>query len=99
MARRKGEWRARAERVIAEIDAVLPAGATVRERRAALREGYPFGERRCWPYKVWLQCQRAYLARCAGLDPASAKPLDAETTPLFFWTERAEEKQNQETER
>ena len=33
----------------------LPANCSLAEKRQALREAYPFGPRRFWPYKVWLQ--------------------------------------------
>lgn len=49
--------------VIAEVHATLPPDATEAERRAALFKAYPFGERRFWPYKMWLKAQREYLAR------------------------------------
>ncbi len=47
-------WRFRAAKVIA---AVLSATKGLPEERikAALRDAYPFGERKMWPYKMWLK--------------------------------------------
>ena len=78
MTRRDSHWRDIAEAVIAGVDDRLPALASLDERRAALRAAYPFGERRGWPYKVWLRCQRAYLATC------DQQPLTPREHPLFF---------------
>ncbi len=78
MAGRDGFWCRRAEQRIAEAHARLPADVSFAERKVALRAAYPFGARSHYPYKVWLRCQRAYLAR---YDPA---PLTPENAPLFF---------------
>lgn len=80
------DWSAAARRVIAEIHARLPANATLAERKAALRAGYPFGERAMWPYKAWLKAQRAYLARYAG---PPAKPIHL--SPLERIMQKAKE--------
>lgn len=40
---------------------MLPATATRAEAEKQLREAYPFGERRYWPYRVWLAEQGAAL--------------------------------------
>lgn len=39
-----------------KIAAVIAAVGTedMKELRKALREAYPYGERKYWPYKVWL---------------------------------------------
>lgn len=52
--------------------------ATFVERKAALRAGYPFRKREGYPYKVWLDAQKAYLAR------HDDRPLTPEIAPLFF---------------
>jgi len=78
MARRSCSWQLQAERVIAAVHEALPADATWGERRAALRAACPFGARRRWPYRVWLGCRRAYLAR------HDDRPLTPEIAPLFF---------------
>jgi hypothetical protein len=54
-------WREKSERVIRQTLASLPAGASLKDRRAALRAAYPFGERAQFPYKMWLKCVRQAL--------------------------------------
>lgn len=44
-------WREFAAPIIAAIIRRYPPG---KERRAALRDAYPFGERKYHPYKIWL---------------------------------------------
>jgi len=63
-----GNWVALADQAIREVHAALPKDATAKEIRRALREAYPFGERRCGPYKTWLRKRRAYL-RLRGIRP------------------------------
>ncbi len=46
-------WRDRARPIIADVLAKT-AHSTPAEQRQALREAYPFGERRYYPYKIWL---------------------------------------------
>jgi hypothetical protein len=48
-----GYWRQRAAPVIRGVLEDMK-GKPEKEIRAALREAYPFGERRYHPYKVWL---------------------------------------------
>lgn len=55
-------WRQRAAEVIARVHASLPPDATTGQRREALRDAYPFGERSMHPYKVWLDETKRYLA-------------------------------------
>lgn len=55
------DYPARARAKIAEIHAALPADATYSMRVSALKRGYPFGERRFWPYQAWLQERAKYL--------------------------------------
>lgn len=45
------------------VDGSLPQDATLAERSRALRKAYPFGPRRCWPYKAWLKERRRYLVQ------------------------------------
>jgi hypothetical protein len=56
-------WTERAWQRIDEVHRSLPAGATLEERRRALREAYPFGMRAMHPYKAWCAAQKKYLAR------------------------------------
>ncbi|WP_053555305.1 hypothetical protein [Sphingopyxis sp. 113P3] len=62
------DYPARARAKIAEIHAALPADATYSMRVSALKRGYPFGERRYWPYQAWLQERAKYLRQ---YDPAT----------------------------
>lgn len=48
----RGTWRARATPVIAGVLSATD-GMSDKEIRRALREAYPFCERKWWPYKVW----------------------------------------------
>lgn len=48
----QGTWRQIAAPIIAEVLRDT-AGQSEKEIRKALREAYPFGERRMHPYKVW----------------------------------------------
>jgi len=62
------DYPARARAKISEIHAALPADATYSMRVSALKRGYPFGERRFWPYQAWLQERAKYLRQ---YDPAT----------------------------
>ena len=78
-------WRDEARPIIARVLAELP-GASLQEKRAALREAYPFGERKYFPYTVWCdECriqlglkkarERTGLTKKAG---ESFKPCDGQ---------------------
>lgn len=58
-----GSWQWRAWQVIDEVHASLSADASFEDRVKALKDAYPFGERRHHPYKMWLRAQRQYLCR------------------------------------
>lgn len=45
------EWRRRAAPIIHEA---IASTTDPRERRRRLKEAYPFGERKGWPYAAWL---------------------------------------------
>lgn len=45
-------WRLRAAPIIARVLAEHPEEGP--EQRKALHAAYPFGQRRYWPYQVWL---------------------------------------------
>ncbi len=62
------DWSARSREVIGQVHSSLPATATFKERKAALKEVYPFGERAMWPYKAWCKAQADYLRRYAPVD-------------------------------
>lgn len=55
------DWSQRAREVVHATLASLPAGATIEEKRAALRAAYPFGPREYWPYKAWCKAARQAL--------------------------------------
>lgn len=59
-------WRTRAAQVIERTLKQNP-GLSVQETRKALRQAYPFGERRMWPYKCWLIEVRLALLATARL--------------------------------
>jgi uncharacterized protein (TIGR02996 family) len=58
-------WRDESRRVINVALAKL-ANPTYAAKVKALRDAYPFGERRGWPYKAWLREQRIALGPKAG---------------------------------
>ena len=63
-------WRDEAKRVIAVKLAKLH-NQTYQAKAKALRDAYPFGARRGWPYKMWLQEQR----RALGPKPGSVSVM------------------------
>ena len=53
------KWRVYSREVISEVLAANK-GADIKTLRKALREAYPFGERKYTPYKIWLEeCRKA----------------------------------------
>ena len=68
-------WVERSVEIIRATLAGLPAGASPKEKKRALREAYPFGERENWPYKAWLKAQRVALA--GGLPTTGSDRLRA----------------------
>ena len=70
------EWSKEARRLIGEVHASLPEGATLAERKAAIRSAFPDSWRGySWPYKAWLNARKAYLKRYEKPQP--------DETPLF----------------
>ena len=51
-------WRTRARAAIQAALVVLPSGSRLDVRKRAIRNAYPFGERRGHPYKIWLSEQK-----------------------------------------
>ncbi len=86
-----GTWYDDARAVIAELHAALPADLPFPERVKAVREAYPYGERRRWPYKAWCRAQREYLSRFVT---AKQRPKSLPLTPLeqFIETSTKSEK-------
>jgi hypothetical protein len=64
-------WAERAREAIAQAHGQIPEDCPFKERKAAIKAAYPFGERAYWPYKAWCNAQRAYLSR---YDPKAPKP-------------------------
>jgi len=64
-------WREIAAPIIANVIASKPE-----DLRRALRDAYPFGPRRHWPYKVWLD----EIARQLGRGPT----IDNHSGDLFL---------------
>lgn len=64
-------WSERARQTIAAVHATLPADISFADRKRAIRDAYPFGEREYWPYRAWCKAQRKYLA---PFDPATPEP-------------------------
>ena len=62
----RSRWREIAAPIIAKVLAEYPSG---KERRKALREAYPFGERKVHPYKIWLD----EIAKQEGRKPNPVK--------------------------
>lgn len=56
----ESKWRAHAAPIIARVLRET-AGKPEKEIKAALREAYPFGERKYWPYKMW--CKEVRVQR------------------------------------
>ena len=74
----RSEWRDIARRVIERTLESLPPETTRRGKLEAIKRAFPFGERRNWPYKVWLQEQ------AAAIDPARGRPRLVFVRPVFL---------------
>ena len=59
-----GYWRDKASPVIEKV-LRENEGKTIKEIRKELAKAYPFGQKKYWPYKVWLDEIRSQL----GLKP------------------------------
>lgn len=64
-------WSDIARETVARVHASLPEGVSFKDRKAAIKASYPFGERNYWPYKAWCKAQREYLRR---YDPKAPTP-------------------------
>lgn len=60
--------------VIALVHARLPEDMPFKERKKAIDDAYPFGEREYWPYRAWCKARRKYLNR---YDPKAKSPPSA----------------------
>lgn len=79
-------WRELALRRIEEIARVLATDADEKTVRRAFRDGYPFGERKYHPYKVWRDCVRKYLAARFGTqkDAHEQRPVITLEYPALY---------------
>jgi hypothetical protein len=64
------DWSRIARETIGRTHAALPDDCTFKDRKAAIKAAYPFGERAYWPYKAWCKAQREYLHRYDPRTPA-----------------------------
>ena len=67
----RGTWRDSAKPIIAQV-LKDTKGQTEKEIRKALREAYPWGERRYHPYKIWcdeIKVQRGLKKRKQLIQP------------------------------
>lgn len=64
------DWGKRAREAISAAHSSLPEGVSFKDRKAAIKAAYPFGERAYWPYKAWCKAQREYLKRYDPKTPA-----------------------------
>lgn len=76
-------WRTKATPIIRGV-LVAHAGEPGRDVRRALRLAYPFGERRHWPYKVWLDEIRRQTGKLPPLRTTNEKiwAVDPRQLPL-----------------
>lgn len=58
----KSYWREKAAPLIAQV-LKATSGQDERTIQRALTDAYPFGERKSWPYKAWLNEVRAQRGR------------------------------------
>ena len=81
---RPGTWFARAEAVIAQVVGSFPSGTDRAQVLKAIDAAYPFGQRKHWPYKCWLDARRRWL----GLPPArrrrGARASETGGAPTLF---------------
>lgn len=76
-------WQEQARLCIEAAGAEIPADATPAQRKRAIQQAYPWGERSGWPYKAWLRAQRHYLNSFdeTGRRGRQAKPTGLEHLP------------------
>jgi hypothetical protein len=73
-------WRVRSKEAIRRALAELPPDATIDAKHLAIDAAYPFGIRRHFPYKIWLEERSAARGELAGIvDPGDplARPCPA----------------------
>lgn len=76
--RRRGAQEARtlkAYKIMQQVyDRGRAEGKTVTQIHQAIRDAYPWGERRAWPYKAWLQARREFYEK-HGLPLAARRSI------------------------
>lgn len=80
----KGTWKEAAHRCIAKVIAANP-GKDEQELRKLISAAYPFGERKYFPYKAWLDAVKETFAQpvAHGLPPKQPSAADWSDSPLF----------------
>jgi len=58
-----GIWHDRCWQAIDRIHSELPPEASLKQRKEALKNGYPFGECKYFAYRAWCKARRQYLAK------------------------------------
>lgn len=94
---RRGRWERLADRAIRQAAARWQAETGVgdlthltakqeKDLRQVIRQAYPFGERRGWPYNAWLKARIAF--EVSRRLPSAETPSRAEEAPRAIWDER-----------
>lgn len=77
----RSDWKGEAQSFIRQATAALPADATLKQRRSALRKvAHDFHLGTSWGAKAWSREVRKYLEQ-HGLEPLHPKPV--EDSPRF----------------
>lgn len=71
-------WTELSRETIERVALIIPDGATLKERKAAIDAAYPFGPRSHWPYKAWCKARRAYLTPYGYRQSKTPAPLFAD---------------------
>ena len=75
-------WRDRARPIIQEVIKAWN-GQDEKELRKALHEAYPFGERKMYPYKVWLSEIRLQTKKTKRLWKKKEQPISELQERMF----------------
>jgi len=75
-------WAMHAQAVIDRVLSQMP-GANLAEKRRALHDAYPYGQRRHWPYKVWCRQVRISLGLATPGKTLGRLTQALAGTPLF----------------
>ena len=82
-----GYWAYESDKVLSELFKTFTPETPLKEVEKAICDAYPFGERKYWPYRVWLTRVKLHKKAFAlGLKTADAKRTkskDTETLNLF----------------